>query len=104
MLVPFKDTPRIIYSDIRHTKRFSNVSTFELDNVTYYVVETDYNNAVQMIKDRSALSKMGRFSDSFAQANMKFIVDNLDPAHPNSFNLMMSEFKDWTDLINGEDE
>lgn len=104
MKIPFLNAPKIIYSDRRHTLRFQNVEEFVLDGVTYYVVETDYNSAEQLIKDRSTLAKAGRMKDGFAKANMKFIVDNLDQSSPDAFQLMMSDFSDWTSIINDKDQ
>ena len=42
--------------------------------------------------------------DGFAKANMKFIVDNLDQSNPDAFQLMMSDFSDWTAIINDKDQ
>ena len=99
MIVPFKDTPKIIFSDKRHTLRYKDVEELVVDGISYYVVSTTYENAVQMIKDRSALAKVDKISVEFAKANNKFVVENLDQDDPNSFVLMMSEFKDWKEII-----
>jgi hypothetical protein len=93
------DEPRVLYASPKYTRALKNVQPFTHDGCTFWSAESTHVNALQRLKDLSAMYTKSVINASFKAALYAYLGTIIDADRGDGFTLLMIPFEDWITVL-----